>query len=171
VTDSPERAKRVEGSAARSRLGIFVVGAGFFVIFFHGRRERITLFGEGWPAGPLVVAIVAAVCAIAGIVFSGWAIRTLGKQWSFAARVVEGHQLVTHGPYAIVRNPIYASMALWLVAAALTLGTPLRLAIALVFYVAGTLIRIRAEEELMRATFGAQWDEYCRRVPALIPFL
>ncbi|PYR74637.1 MAG: hypothetical protein DMF87_22090 [Acidobacteria bacterium] len=157
-------------STARSRLGIFVVGAGFFVIFFHGRRERITLFGEGWPASPRVVAIVAAACAVAGIAFCVWAIRTLGRQWSFSARVIEGHQLVTHGPYAIVRNPIYASIGLWLVAMALTVGTPLRLAIALVFYIAGTLMRIRAEEELMRATFGAQWDEYRRRVPALIPW-
>jgi len=156
-------------SRARSRLGVFLVGAGFFVIFFHGRRERITLFGEGWPASPLVVAIVAAACAVAGIMFSAWAIRTLGKQWSFSARVVEGHQLVTHGPYAIVRNPIYASMALWLVALALTFATPVRLAIALILYVIGTLMRIRAEEELMRATFGAQWEEYRRRVPALIP--
>jgi protein-S-isoprenylcysteine O-methyltransferase Ste14 len=158
-------------SATRSRLGIFVVGTGFFVIFFHGRREQITLFGEGWPARPLVVAIVAAACAVAGIAFTVWAIRTLGKQWSFSARVVEGHQLVTHGPYAVVRNPIYASMLLWLVAMALTVGTPLRLAIALVFYIVGTLIRIRAEEELMRATFGAQWDEYRQRVPALFPRL
>ncbi len=158
-------------STARSRLGIFVVGAGFFVIFFHAGRVQITLFGEGWPARPLVVAIVAAACAVAGIVFSVWAIRTLGKQWSFAARVVQGHQLVTHGPYAVVRNPIYASMLLWLIAMALTFGTPRRLAIALVLYITGTLMRIRAEEELMRATFGARWDEYCRRVPALIPFL
>ena len=157
-------------STTRSRLGIVVVGAGFFVIFFRGRRERIMLFGEGWPASPLVVAIVAAACAIAGILFSVWAIRTLGRQWSFSARVVEGHQLVTHGPYAMVRNPIYASMLLWLVAMALTFGTPQRLAIALVLYVAGTLMRIRAEEELMQATFGAQWEEYRRRVPALIPW-
>jgi protein-S-isoprenylcysteine O-methyltransferase Ste14 len=33
------------------------------------------------------------------------------------------------------------------------------------------LLRIRAEEELMRATFGAQWDEYTQRVPALFPRL
>ena len=89
----------------------------------------------------------------------------------FSARVIEGHLLVTHGPYAIVRNPIYASMALWLVALALTFATPVRLAIALILYVIGTLVRIRAEEELMRATFGAQWEEYRRRVPGLIPFL
>ena len=69
-----------------------------------------------------------------------------------------------------MRNPIYTSLALWLVALALTFATPVRLAIALVLYVFGTLMRIRAEEELMHATFGEQWGEYRRRVPALIPW-
>ncbi|HEV8319305.1 MAG TPA: isoprenylcysteine carboxylmethyltransferase family protein [Vicinamibacterales bacterium] len=158
-------------SRARSRLGVCLVGGAFFALFFHWRPERIVLFAEGWPAGPRVVAMVAVICAIAGILFSLWAINTLGKQWSFSARVIEGHQLVTHGPYAIVRNPIYASMALWLVALALTFATPARLAIALSLYVVGTLMRVRAEEELMRATFGEQWEDYRRRVPALIPWL
>jgi protein-S-isoprenylcysteine O-methyltransferase Ste14 len=171
VTGSPERAKRAEGSAARSRFGIFLVGGGFFALFFHWRPERITLFSEGWPASPRVVAIAAAACAVAGIAFCVWAVRTLGRQWSFSARVIEGHQLVTHGPYAIVRNPIYASIGLWLIAMALTFATPIRLALALALYVIGTLMRVRAEEELLRATFGVQWEEYCRRVPALFPRL
>ena len=118
-----------------------------------------------------MVAVAAAACAIAGCLFAAWAMRTLGKQWSFSARVVEGHQLITRGPYAVVRNPTYASMALWIIALGLTFATPLRLALALALYLIGTLMRIRAEEELMRATFGAQWEEYRRRVPALIPWL
>jgi protein-S-isoprenylcysteine O-methyltransferase Ste14 len=147
-----------------------IVGCGFFVLFIRRRREVITLFGGGWPASPFTVAVLAAACAIAGCLVMAWAIRTLGKQWSFSARVIEGHQLITRGPYAIVRNPIYASMALWMIAMGLTFATPLRVAIALPLYVIGTLMRIRAEEVLMRATFGEQWEAYRRRVPALIPF-
>jgi protein-S-isoprenylcysteine O-methyltransferase Ste14 len=158
-------------SATRSRVGVFLVGAGFFALFFRWRRERITLFSEGWPLGPMAVAVVAGMCAVAGVAFMAWAIRTLGRQWSFSARVIEGHKLITHGPYAIVRNPIYASLALWIVAWGLAIATPIRLAIALALYVAGTLMRIRAEEELMRETFGAAWDEYRRRVPALFPWV
>ena len=44
-------------------------------------------------------------------------------------------------------------------------------AIALVLYFAGTLMRVRAEEELMRSAFGDEWEAYRRRVPALIPWL
>ena len=158
-------------SGTRSRIGVTLVTAAFFVLFFHWRRAVITLWGEGWPARPLVVAVLAAAFAIAGFLLMVWAIRTLGKQWSFSARVIEGHELITHGPYAIVRNPIYAALALWMIAMGLTFATPLRLAIALTLFVIGTLMRIRAEEELMRSTFGKQWEEYCRHVPALIPFL
>ena len=35
----------------------------------------------------------------------------------------------------------------------------------------GTLIRIRAEEKLMRATFGEQYEAYARRVPSFVPRL
>jgi protein-S-isoprenylcysteine O-methyltransferase Ste14 len=36
-------------------------------------------------------------------------------------------------------------------------------------FVAGTLIRIRTEEKLLCQAFGAAFDEYARKVPALIP--
>jgi protein-S-isoprenylcysteine O-methyltransferase Ste14 len=157
-------------SATRSRLGIFFVAAGFFVLFVRAPGQRGTPFA-GWPASRTLVAIVAVLLFLAGCALITWAIRTLGKQWSFSARTVEGHQLVTRGPFAVVRNPIYASIGLVVVAAGLTVATPVRLAIALMLYLAGTFLRIRAEEELMRATFGAQWDEYRQRVPALFPRL
>ena len=38
------------------------------------------------------------------------AIKELGKQWSFQARLIEDHKLVTSGVYQIVRHPIYAAM-------------------------------------------------------------
>ena len=56
---------------------------------------------------------------------SGWllesAVRTLGKQWAVAARLVEGHKLITAGPYAYVRNPIYTGMLGMLIATGLAM--------------------------------------------------
>ena len=34
-------------------------------------------------------------------------VRTLGRQWAVQARLVEDHKLITEGPYAYIRNPIY----------------------------------------------------------------
>jgi protein-S-isoprenylcysteine O-methyltransferase Ste14 len=43
------------------------------------------------------------------------------------------------------------------------------LLLALSLYWLGTMIRIRSEERLLKAEFGARFDEFARRVPALIP--
>ena len=38
------------------------------------------------------------------------AVQTLGKQWTYAARVIKGHELITQSPYGVVRNAIYLGM-------------------------------------------------------------
>jgi protein-S-isoprenylcysteine O-methyltransferase Ste14 len=40
---------------------------------------------------------------------------------------------------------------------------------AVVLFLGGNHIRICAEEQLLRETFGAKFDEYARRVPAFFP--
>ena len=40
---------------------------------------------------------------------------------------------------------------------------------ALIVFLLGTLVRVRSEERLLRATFGTEYDEYARRVKALVP--
>jgi protein-S-isoprenylcysteine O-methyltransferase Ste14 len=164
------RRKTVEQRSTQSLIGMIVAGFGFAALF-AGRPRQSRPFADSWHLAPGTVAVIAVACTVLGIVFIVWSRRTLGKQWSYSARVVEGHELITHGPYAVVRNPIYSSLTLILLSLGLTFATPLRVGIALVLYFAGTLLRVRAEEDLMRATFGEQWDAYRRRVPALIPFV
>jgi hypothetical protein len=61
-----------------------------------------------------------------------WAVRTLGKpKWALAACLVEGHQLVTSGPYRRVRNPIYAAMLGMLVSTAVAVSRPIALPLRL----------------------------------------
>jgi protein-S-isoprenylcysteine O-methyltransferase Ste14 len=43
------------------------------------------------------------------------------------------------------------------------------LLIAIVVFVVGMVIRVRSEEKLLRAAFGKEFEEYARRVPAVIP--
>jgi protein-S-isoprenylcysteine O-methyltransferase Ste14 len=127
-----------------------------------------------WPfpastAGELILAIVAV-----GLTWgSAWlcvsAIRTLGKQWTYRARVIEGHELVTVGPYSLVRNPIYLGMFGAIVGAGLAFSRWWTLSAAVVIFLIGNWIRIRAEEKLLRETFGGAFEEYARRVPAFFP--
>jgi protein-S-isoprenylcysteine O-methyltransferase Ste14 len=129
-----------------------------------------------WPlppstAGELALATAAVTITVAG----GWwcirAIQTLGKQWTYEARITTDHELVTTGPYSVVRNPIYLGLFGLMVGVGLALSQWWALAAAIVTFLIGNHIRIRAEESLLRSTFGTRFDEYAARVPAFLPRL
>ena len=160
-----EEAKR----ASASKWGIALQSLSFaFVCILP--RPRWWPFRESL-AGELILAAVAVVLAYSGSLFSLRAIRTLGKQWTYEARVIKGHELVTQGPYAIVRNPIYLGMFGMIIGTGLVFSRWWTLSAAVVFFLIGNRIRIRAEEQLLRETFGAQFEHYAQRVPAFFPRL
>jgi protein-S-isoprenylcysteine O-methyltransferase Ste14 len=116
-----------------------------------------------------IVALLAIVLTVASTWFCWAAARALGRHWALMARVIEGHELISAGPYAIVRNPIYLAMLGMLLGIGLCVSRWQALVAAAIVFAVGTAIRIRAEESLLRATFGAKFDEYSRRVPAFLP--
>ena len=107
--------------------------------------------------------MTAVVCLFA------WASRTMGRNWSIVARTRGDHALVTAGPFAWIRHPIYTAMFLLMVALAIGLGHVARLFIAVPIYALGTAIRVRIEERLLRTTFSSAYDEYANRVKRFIP--
>ncbi len=117
------------------------------------------------------VARIAALFAIASSWFCFAAARALGRHWALVARVIEGHELVRLGPYAVVRNPIYLAMLGMLFATGLAVSRWQALAFATIVFLIGTEIRIRSEEKLLREAFGPKFDEYARQVPAFVPRL
>lgn len=151
-----------------SRLGLLLQVVAYLGVFFV-RYQWAPPFEGGWGLPVIVAALAGVTVSIAGAVLVVWSQQTLDVQWSLTARLIEGHRLITTGPYAFVRHPVYAAMILMLIGTGMALTTPLVVAAALVVYVAGTLVRIRAEETLMHQAFGAEWEAYRRRVRALIP--
>ena len=129
------------------------------------------------PAGVPLTAVEIALDLLAPLLSIGsvWlglaAVRRLGRQWSYEARVIEGHELVMRGPYRFVRHPIYTAMLGKLLASNFAFGHWIGLALAGTIFVIGTLIRIGSEEKLLRATFGEQYEAYAKRVPAFVPGL
>jgi protein-S-isoprenylcysteine O-methyltransferase Ste14 len=113
------------------------------------------------------------ILVIAVILVSLWmmfsAVRVLGKQWSLQARVLEDHKLVREGPYRFVRHPIYTGMLGMIVAGGLAWSHWAGILIALLLFGIGTAIRVRSEEKLLREQFGAEFDDYKRSVPAVLP--
>src|SRR3546814_9297336 len=100
-----------------------------------------------------------------------WASRTMGRNWSIVARTRADHRLVTTGPFAHVRHPIYGAMFLFMLAIAIGLGTWPRLIVAIPLYALGTWQRNMVEEALLRAMFGSDYDAYAARVRRFVPGL
>lgn len=151
-----------------SLVGILLQGLGYAFIWAVRRPyfSPIALTGR---AVEIALALFTVALAVASVWFVMTAVRTLGKQWSFAARVVEGHKLITEGPYKVVRNPIYTGMLGMLVATGLATSHWTGLLLGLAVFIAGTLVRIRSEEKLLRAEFPEEFDAYSARTPAVIP--
>ena len=91
--------------SATSRIGIALQLLGYAIVFFVERPSRTPIVPMS--AGlDVIVMSAATLLGIASLAFCQWAAHALGKQWSMAARVVAGHELIQQGPFSIVRNPI-----------------------------------------------------------------
>jgi protein-S-isoprenylcysteine O-methyltransferase Ste14 len=156
------------GRDPASRAGIGLQATAYALAWWARRAPATPLFGSGaLPEGAL--ALLASGLAVFSVWLALRAIRTLGREWSLEARVLEGHRLVAEGPYAYVRHPIYAAMLGMLVATGLVVSRPGPLGLAVGVFLAGTWIRVRAEERLLAGACGAGFEAYRRRVPALLP--
>jgi len=122
--------------------------------------------GIAWPR-----LLVAALAAPLGVATMWTAVAHLGRQFRINAGLYADHELVSTGPYAVIRHPIYASMLLMLIATAALLTRPAWALAAMALFVTGTEIRVRAEDRLLASRFGDRFAAYRREVAAYIPFV
>ena len=115
------------------------------------------------------VSLLGGVCAVLGIGLAIWARLYLGRNWGMPQSVKENPELVTTGPYAYIRHPIYTGMLLALFGSALA-NNPLWyiVAVAAAVYFVYSAGR---EEALMAKTFPDTYPAYRTRTKRLIPFL
>ena len=151
----------------RSLQGVVLQGISFALVWALHRRYFTPLFPG--KILELILSLLTVMVAVGSLLLTTMAVRALGKEWSVTARVIEGHKLATHGPYAWLRHPIYTAMLGMLVATGLAVSYLPVLVIAVVIFIAGTVVRIRSEDKLLRETFGATFDDYARHVAAIVP--
>jgi protein-S-isoprenylcysteine O-methyltransferase Ste14 len=151
-------------------LGIALQMCAYFLVFFQPPWQPFlppvaALSG----LGGIVLSVLIVTLAAGSVWLVAAAVRTLGKQWAVPARLVEGHKLITVGPYAHVRNPIYTGMLGMLIATGVAMEHWIATIAAIVIFAVGLLIRVRSEEKLLRAAFGQEFEEYAKRVSAVLP--
>ena len=110
------------------------------------------------------------VLCVAGLAFCIWARFTLGRNWSGMVTLKGGHELIVHGPYALVRHPIYTGLLTMFVATVIVLGHVAGI-VAAPFVFLGTWIKLRHEEKLMLKQFPEQYAAYQKRVKLIVPFI
>jgi protein-S-isoprenylcysteine O-methyltransferase Ste14 len=133
----------------------------------------------GWRSLPLELStgwrtlalIVGTLVYFPGLALLLWGRLALGKMYfvstSFGAQLYADHQLVRHGPYALVRHPMYVGLITAALGGLLIYQTWTTAAFAVC--APFVLLRARREEQALAAEFGEQWQAYCRRVPAFFP--
>lgn len=107
---------------------------------------------------------------IAAVIWMG--LGLIYWSWSavhFLKHIKEG-KLITSGPFALCRNPIYSSMIVFIIPSlGVLFHSALIITIAVVLYI-GFRISIHGETNLLRRLFGEEYDNYERSVNEIFPF-
>ncbi len=167
------RAGRMTGRAARW------LGVPWFYLL-----TTLLFLGISWagwipasqPPSPRVqiwMCVVGALLYFPGMVLTLWGRVVLGRNYLpsmlIGVRLFQNQELITTGPFAFVRHPMYLGLIL------ATLGSALiYLTWTTVGYAACApflILRARMEERALAAEFGDRWERYRSRVPMLIPRL
>ena len=106
--------------------------------------------------------------ATSSILLVAWIHRELGRQYSAEFAIQKEHTLVTTGPYARTRHPMYTTLNAFSVSMALMTSNLLILLFAILVIVPFPWIA-RAEEEMLLETFGEDYREYMRRTGRFFP--
>jgi protein-S-isoprenylcysteine O-methyltransferase Ste14 len=109
--------------------------------------------------------------AVGGIGATVAAQLAMGDSWRGLVDPEERTVLVTSGPFAVVRNPIFTATYATLLGLTLALPNPVALA-GLAMALIGLQLQVRlVEEPYLQATHGAEYEQYASRVGRFLPWV
>lgn len=126
-------------------------------------HDMQTVYSWSFPLGAAIL--------LFSIGFRVWAIRTLGRFFTATVQIVDEHQVVQSGPYALVRHPSYTGAYLSYVGTGVMLEAWWGLLFAVIAMGLAYYQRITAEEKALLTHFGEAYAEYSAKTKRLIPFI
>ncbi len=145
--------------AAAWLVGRRVPQARFAALFHLDATAATALYGAGL------------ALFVAGLALRWYAMRYLGRLFTFDVAVAADHRVVDTGPYRLVRHPAYTGSLLSFVGLGLCGGNALSMALLLGPITLAFLNRIAIEEAALTAGLGGAYADYVARTRRLVPFV
>lgn len=139
-------------------FSVVVVWPGFLVAWFN--LVQFNLGPWRWVGLGLIVA---------GVMLYGWCSFEFGKEDGTPSVRDAPVRLVVHGPYAIVRNPMFLSMVGAIVGEAVLFQSGILVAYAVISFIRFHNVVINTDEPRLERRFGDEFESYSQRVPRWIP--
>ena len=159
--------QRLEPAPSRIfRVFIFLIA---IVLLSTPRIPLPWLYLQLWQVGLWPFWLGAAV-TIVGLLFAVWARGYLGSNWSRSVTIKQGHELITTGPYAAVRHPIYTGILTGFLGMAIAISQVRGFIVCVLIFLA-LWLKLRMEEQWMRSQFGDTYATYAHQTAALVPYL
>jgi protein-S-isoprenylcysteine O-methyltransferase Ste14 len=153
----------------RAGIRLIILIVAVVVVQLPASRKFLADLRQRTPDPNSVAAIIGVIICVAGVALAVGARAYLGRNWGMPMSLREGHELVTSGPYAYIRHPIYSGILL------LTLGSAIAVNPAwlapFVLFLLYFVQAARMEERDMTKQFPDVYPAYQRRTKMLIPFL
>ncbi|MEI7730192.1 MAG: isoprenylcysteine carboxylmethyltransferase family protein [Verrucomicrobiota bacterium] len=165
VKELGTKRKRVDGPVQEKLTFFLFLSAG--TLLLAGSMFEYWYRGEHLRWGTFLPGVL---CATASFVLRRKAIAALGEFWSLHIEIREAHAFVKSGPFRWMRHPTYFSMILEMLAGALVMNAPLALLASLLIFFPTLYYRVKMEEAALIAKFGAGYQTYRERTPAIIPY-
>jgi protein-S-isoprenylcysteine O-methyltransferase Ste14 len=140
----------------------------FFVAYYLVARLHL---GEVVLAEPVryPLILVGIALIVVGVAVNIWGRLALKSFWANQIKIYEGHRLLTRGPFALVRHPLYASLIWTFVGGALVYANVLALALTLCVFVPMMYVRAKREDALLAETFPDEHRSYKARTWMFLP--
>lgn len=121
-----------------------------------------------WGASEAVFFIGVAVLGL-GVIVRQWSHRVLGRFHQALVTIQSDHQVITSGPYRLVRHPMYAGSVVAFFGVGLALGTWPGLGLVFVGTLPAMIRRIRVEEDALHESLGTEYRDYASGRARLLP--
>jgi protein-S-isoprenylcysteine O-methyltransferase Ste14 len=157
------KVRKTESLLGHLGVVVFLVG-GLILLGYSDRHAWLVMNGSS------LLRFLGLFLLAAGGFFAFWSAMTLGRQYSTEITIQKDHRLITNGPYRLIRHPRYLGALGMALGYALLFSSYLGLGLTFLL-LAAFVLRIKGEESMMRAEFGAEWENYSRHTWRLVPYI